>query len=321
MTGALQPGSWLGILGGGVSARLFASAARALGYRVAVLDANEHPPASGVADRILRAQFSDEAACAELGALCAGVAVESEAVPVQALGWLGARCRVMPSAAVVAATQDGPQRDTLLRGCAVALQPAGSPALFEREICVIVVRDAAGEIASYPVVEIVRRGGRISYTIAPARVSRDVTARATDVGRTVIGRLGQPGLLTVAFGLLPKNELVVSEIAPWARECGHYTIDACEASQYEQQVRILSGQPLGSTVQIGPAVAVALTADTSAAAAPDWNALLGRTGAKVHLYDEADARPGGSMGHCTVLAGHIETAIESARSIVRATSG
>lgn len=326
MTEALQPGGWLGMLGGGAPARLFATAAQGLGYRVAVLDAAERSPAAGVADRHLRAHFADEAACAELGALCAGVAAQSEKVPAQALGWLGARCRVMPSASVIAATQDGVRRQALLRGCAVAAQPTGSPAPFAREICVIGVRDAAGNIACYPVVEIVRRDGRVSFTIAPARVSREVAARATDVARTVIERLDEPGLLTIGFGLLPRGELVVSEIAPWARECGHYTMDACEASQYEQQARILAGRPLGGTALVRPAVAVSLGGDAWHAGEPDWDGVLrraglDRTGAALHLYGETEPGPGRNMGHCTVLAGHIETAIESARSIVRATSG
>ncbi|MCG6874106.1 MAG: ATP-grasp domain-containing protein [Betaproteobacteria bacterium] len=318
MTGALQPGGWLGMLGGGAPARLFTSAAQRLGYRVAVLDAAERSPAASLADRHVRAHFGDESACAELATLCAGVAAEGGNVPVQTLRWIGERCRVIPGAAVVSATRDAAQREALVRGCAVPLRQTDGPMELEREICVIAARDAAGNIACYPVAEIVRRDGRLAYTIAPARVSRDIASRATDVARTVAERLGQPGLLTIGFGVLPKGELVVSEIAPWACECGHYTIDACEASQYEQQARILSGQPLGATSQIGPTVAVNLAADARGAGAPDWNAVLGRTGAKLHLYGETEARPGCSLGHCTVLAGHIETAIESARTILRA---
>jgi 5-(carboxyamino)imidazole ribonucleotide synthase len=280
MTVTLQPASWLGMLGGGAHARCFVLAAQRLGHRVAVVDAAQRSPAADVADRHMRAHFGDEAACAELGALCAGVAAESERVPVQALAWVGDRCPIIPSAAVVAATQDGAQRDALLRSCAAAARQTAGPVPFEREICVITVRDAAGSVACYPVVELLRASARVAFAIVPARISRELAARATDVSRSLVERLGQPGLLTVGFGVLPKGELVVSEIAPWARECGHYTVDACAASQYEQQVRILLGQPLGETGQLAPAVAI--------------------------------------MGHCTVQAAHIETAIESARAILRA---
>ena len=316
MTAALQPGAWLGMIGGGVAARLFVLAAQKLGYRVAVLDPDARSPAASVADRHLASRCGDEAACAALGSLCAGVAAESEQVPVRVLKSFGSACRVIPSPEVAAAVQDHSGWADLLRGCDIAVVPtAGDDAPLGREICAIAGRDADGEIACFPVAEIVRSGDQIAFAILPARVARDVAARAGDVARFLAERFGQPGLLTVGFRVLPKNELMVSLIAPWARDCGHYTIDACTTSQYEQQVRILAGQPLGSTEQVGPAVTANLTGEAWRAGEPEWDAVLGGTGAKLHLYGEAEVRPGRSMGHCTVLAGHIETAIDAARTI------
>jgi 5-(carboxyamino)imidazole ribonucleotide synthase len=94
MTRAVQPGAWLGMIGGGVPARLFVLAAQALGYSVAVLDPDARSPAASAADRHLAARCGDDGACAELASLCAGVATESEQVPLRMLGSLGAGCRV-----------------------------------------------------------------------------------------------------------------------------------------------------------------------------------------------------------------------------------
>jgi 5-(carboxyamino)imidazole ribonucleotide synthase len=318
MTQAVQPGTWLGMIGGGVAARLFVLAAQAEGYRVAVLDPDARAPGASAADRHLAARCGDDTACAELAALCAGVATESEQVPLRVLDALGGTCRVLPCAKFAAAAGDRARWSDLLRGCDVDVAPMGDgEAEPAREVCAIAARDAEGDIACYPIVEIVRSDARIALAIAPARVAHDVAERARGVARCLAAQVGAPALVTVGFRVLPKNELLVSAIAPWARECGHYTIDACTTSQYAQQVRLLAGRPLGSTEQLGPAVTVNLRAEAWRRGEPDWNALLGRTNAKVHLYGQAEARPGSSMGHCTVCAGHIETALDAARAIRR----
>jgi 5-(carboxyamino)imidazole ribonucleotide synthase len=318
MTQAVQPGTWLGMIGGGVPARLFVLAAQAEGYRVAVLDPDARSPGASAADRHLAARCGDDAACAELASLCAGVATESEQVPLRVLDSLGGGCRVMPCAKFAAAARDRACWPDLLRGCDIAVAAAlDGETDAGRELCAIAARDAEGGIATYPIVEIVRSDARIALAIAPARVAHDVAERARSVARCLAAQIGAPGLVTVGFRVLPKNELLVSAIDPWARECGHYSIDACTTSQYAQQVRLLAGLPLGSTEQLGPAVTVNLPGEAWRRGEPDWSAALGRTNAKLHLYGQAEARPGCSMGHCTVRAGHIETALDAARTIRR----
>jgi 5-(carboxyamino)imidazole ribonucleotide synthase len=318
MTEALQPGTWLGMIGGGVAARLFALAAQALGYRVAVLDPDPRSPAASAADRHLTARCGDDSACAELASLCAAVATESDQVPLRVLESLSSHRRVMPCARFAAATRDRAGWPDLLRGCEIAVAPAADgDADPGREICAIAARDAGGDIACFPIVEVVRSGADVALVIEPARVAHDVADRARGVARWLAGRIGEPGLVTVGFRLLPKNTLVVSAITPWAQECGHYTVDACATSQYAQQVRALAGQPLGSAEPRGPAVVVNLPGEAWRRGEPDWNAVLGRTNATLHLYGQAEARPGRSMGHCTVRAGHIETALDAARTIRR----
>jgi 5-(carboxyamino)imidazole ribonucleotide synthase len=318
MTRAVQPGAWLGMIGGGVPARLFVLAAQALGYSVAVLDPDARSPAASAADRHLAARCGDDGACAELASLCAGVATESEQVPLRMLGSLGAGCRVMPCAEFAAAAQDRARWPDLLRGCEIAVASvADGDSDPGREICAIAVRDVGGDVACYTIVEIVRSGERIALVIAPARVAHDVSERARGVARSLAARMGEPGLVTAGFRVLPKNVLMLSSIAPWARECGHYTVDACATSQYVQQVQVLAGQPLGPTELLGPAVTVNLAGEAWRSGEPDWSAVLGYAGAKLHLYGQTEARPGRSMGHCTVRAGHIETALDAARTIRR----
>jgi 5-(carboxyamino)imidazole ribonucleotide synthase len=121
------------------------------------------------------------------------------------------------------------------------------------------------------------------------------------------------------------GELLVNEIAPRPHNSGHYTIDACVTSQFEQQVRVLCDAPLGSTAQHEPAVMLNLLGDlwfedgnTTTPREPDWRVVLGRPGAKLHLYGKADPRPGRKMGHVTCLAATLDEAIAEAAAIRRA---
>ena len=109
-------------------------------------------------------------------------------------------------------------------------------------------------------------------------------------------------MLCVELFVLRDGRLLANEIAPRPHNSGHYTIDACVTSQFEQQARVLCGLPLGATDLHCPAAMVNLLGELWAGGEPRWEHVLRHPGAKLHLYGKAEARPGRKMGHFTVLA-------------------
>jgi 5-(carboxyamino)imidazole ribonucleotide synthase len=123
------------------------------------------------------------------------------------------------------------------------------------------------------------------------------------------------GVLAVEFFLTEGGELLVNEMAPRPHNSGHYSVDACVSSQFEQQVRMLCGLPPGSTSLLSPAVMVNLLGDLWQQGPPPWGEVFGQSGAKLHLYGKREARPGRKMGHYTCLAEDLEQAMELAERI------
>jgi 5-(carboxyamino)imidazole ribonucleotide synthase len=113
------------------------------------------------------------------------------------------------------------------------------------------------------------------------------------------------------------GRLLLNEIAPRPHNSGHYTIDACRTSQFEQQVRVLCGLPLGDPSQHSAAVMVNLLGDIWHAGEPRWESALRHAGAHLHLYGKREPRPGRKMGHVTVCEPNVERALEVALAIRR----
>jgi len=118
------------------------------------------------------------------------------------------------------------------------------------------------------------------------------------------------GVACVEFFVSRDGRVLVNEIAPRTHNSGHLTIEACETSQFEQQVRAVCGLPLGSTRLRSPAAMANLLGDCWTAGDPDWAAALGVPGVRLHLYGKREARPGRKMGHLTALAATVEEAVE-----------
>ena len=186
---------------------------------------------------------------------------------------------------------------------------------LKSEISVVVGRSGNGEIATFPVSENQHVNGILDVSIAPARISPLLAAQAQEIACRVAEKLNYQGVLCVEFFVLDDDTLLINEIAPRPHNSGHYSIDACVASQFEQQVRTLCGLPLGSTAQLSAAVMINLLGDVWRNGDPDWNVVLQHPTAKLHLYGKAEARPGRKMGHFTVLSGDIETALSEALHI------
>jgi 5-(carboxyamino)imidazole ribonucleotide synthase len=138
-----------------------------------------------------------------------------------------------------------------------------------------------------------------------------VSAEAVGLTRATLEALGVVGVLCVEFFLMPGGRLLINELAPRPHNSGHFTVDACVASQFEQQVRATCGLPLGSTRQHAPAAMANLLGDLWQQGEPDWAAACAVPGVALHLYGKREARPGRKMGHLTALAGTPEAAREA----------
>ncbi|MGE0357884.1 MAG: 5-(carboxyamino)imidazole ribonucleotide synthase [Burkholderiales bacterium] len=187
---------------------------------------------------------------------------------------------------------------------------------LELEISVILARAAGGEVAVFPVAENRHARGILDLTIAPARIPAPLAAEATALASRLAGALDYVGVLAVEMFVVA-GRLLVNEIAPRPHNSGHFTIDACRTSQFEQQVRVLCGLPLGDPTQHTPAVMVNLLGDIWGTGEPRWEAVLGHAGAHLHLYGKREARPGRKMGHVTVCEPSLERALEVAVQIRR----
>ncbi|GIK98774.1 MAG: N5-carboxyaminoimidazole ribonucleotide synthase [Alphaproteobacteria bacterium] len=169
---------------------------------------------------------------------------------------------------------------------------------FTQEISVIVARSVEGQLAVYPTVENQHRNHILDVTIAPARVPDAVSMRAEAIGRHIAEAMDVVGLVAVEMFVTAAGEVLVNELAPRPHNSGHWTIDACFTSQFEQFVRAVCGLPLGSTEHHSDAVMKNLIG----AEADAWRDVLSEPGAKLHLYGKTEARPGRKMGHVTRLS-------------------
>ena len=184
---------------------------------------------------------------------------------------------------------------------------------FKAEISVILARGRDGKIAVYPVAENVHRDGVLLATLAPARIAKDVDAKAIELAKKIAEALGHVGVMAVEMFLLHDDSLLVNEIAPRVHNSGHYTLGGCAVSQFEQHVRAVCGLSLGETRLLeGRAAMVNLLGDLWTNGEPKWAVLKDIPGATLHLYGKSDARPGRKMGHYTIVGAAAETEFDRA---------
>ena len=195
------------------------------------------------------------------------------------------------------------------------------PCVLERmiplasEVSVVVARGFDGAVATFPVAENHHARGILDLTIVPARVPEAVARQAREDAVTLAQRFNYQGVLCVEFFVTEAGALLVNEIAPRPHNSGHYTIDACVTSQFEQQVRVLCGLPLGNTAAHCTAVMVNLLGEVWQRGEPAWEKALAHSNVKLHLYGKREPRPGRKMGHYTVLAPSRDEALALARQI------
>lgn len=364
----ILPNAMLGILGGGQLGRMFTMAARAMGYRVTVLDPDPDSPAGGLADVHICSKYDDPGALQMLVDTCAAVTTEFENVPAESMRFLQSRVRVSPSAECVSTAQDrikekryisaaglgvapfltiekaadltqdmaghlpgilkiarlgydgkGQIRVKTIDDVKVAWEQMGNKAcVLEKmldlkiEISVIVTRSSATEVNTFPVAENQHESGILDISIVPARVPEAIAEQARQMALKLAQALDYIGVLAVEFFVLQDNTLLINEIAPRPHNSGHYTIDACLTSQFEQQVRAMCGLPPGDTGLLSPVAMVNLLGDIWRDDEPAWDKLLSQPSAKLHLYGKKEARIGRKMGHFNVLAENSDSALQQA---------
>jgi 5-(carboxyamino)imidazole ribonucleotide synthase len=377
----IEPGAVLGVLGGGQLGALFTTAARRLGYQVAVWDPDPDAPAHGLAQRSFSAPFTDQTTLEQFRSLASAVTYEWENVPIDLCETLQAAKPVRPSSAVLRIIQDRLEQKGFLaaRGLPVpsflplttpdqlpavvgkigyptlvktatagydgkgqwritdasdveviqrALHDSARPGIrwiveglvsFERELSILVIRGMDGQTRVYPLAENQHEEGILRTTCVPAPVSSEIAARAASLAVQVVEALHGVGVFCLELFHLPTGELLINEIAPRPHNSGHYTLDACSVSQFEQQVRALCGLPLGEVQLLNAAAMVNLIGDdvNTIMNKPDCRALLDLTGTFLHLYGKRTIRPRRKMGHVTFLADSLNVARERAQRLSR----
>jgi 5-(carboxyamino)imidazole ribonucleotide synthase len=188
----------------------------------------------------------------------------------------------------------------------------------EKRLSVILARSIEGEIAVYPVVENRYRKGILDLSLAPADISTVAADGAIELACELADELEYCGVLSIEFFLTGEGELLVNDITPRPHNSGHFTVDACVTSQFEQQVRMMCGLPPGDTQLLSSVVMTNLLGDLWSGGDPNWEAVFDEPQAKLHLYGKQEARPGRKMGHINCLAEDTEGALVIAESIRKA---
>lgn len=212
--------------------------------------------------------------------------------------------------------------NTLTEAVAAFEQMGRKPCVLEQrlhlktEISVVVARSATGETVAYPAAENTHVNGILDLSVVPAQVSDALSQQAIHDARAVADKLDYCGVMAVEFFVVENDQLLINEIAPRPHNSGHYTMDACLTSQFDQQVRAMCGLPLGDARLLSPVAMVNILGNAwRGNVAPPWNAVLDEPCAKLHLYGKREARAGRKMGHFTCIGDTTEKATILARNI------
>lgn len=356
----ISPGQTIGIIGGGQLGRMMALAARAQGYRIAVLDPMEDSPCGQVADHEIVGDYNDLTAIKQLAELSDVITYEFENIDADALAWLCENTYVPQGKDILEITQDRITEKATIAASGLKVVPyaiaiseqdiydnikkLGYPAVlktsrggydgkgqvvlkteadigdavkllnqgpcvlekwlsFEKEISVIITRKANGEMSVFPVAENIHVENILHQSIVPARIKPHMQEAALDVAGKLGVHLGLVGTLAVEMFVGVDGDIYINELAPRPHNSGHYTIEACVTSQFEQHIRAICNLPLGSTELLKPAVMVNILGEHQEKLLKEIPAL---TDWKVHLYGKKEAREKRKMGHITILSKTIE---------------
>jgi 5-(carboxyamino)imidazole ribonucleotide synthase len=320
----------IGVLGAGQLGRMLALAGYPLGLRLRFFDPTPDAAAGEIAP-LMTGSYNDHAALQEFAKGLDAVTYEFENVPVEAARALGQWVPVLPGPRALEVAQDRLVEKDFFRS--VGVEPApyrqvdspsdAQPAVmegfvpFRRELSLLSVRSATGEVRCWPLVENEHRDGILHLSRCPARESTDgLQEQANAHARAVLEGLDYVGVLALEFFEL-EGRLLVNEMAPRVHNSGHWTIEGAQCSQFENHLRAVAGLPLGSTELRGYSAMLNLVGDT-----PPTAELAACEGLHVHLYGK-EPRPGRKLGHmgiCSSTAAEREAVIERAESLLRKSS-
>lgn len=188
---------------------------------------------------------------------------------------------------------------------------------IDKELAIIVARNIEGEIKCYPVVEMLfdDRTNICDIVMAPAKISKEVEKQALDISIKSIEVLNGVGIFGVELFLTHSGKILVNEIAPRPHNSGHYTVEACATSQFEQIIRAVTNLPLGSTKLVSPSVMVNLLGEEGYEGEPFIHGIhdaLSIPELSFHFYGKSFTKPFRKMGHITVLDDDIDVALKKA---------
>ncbi|MNI03182.1 N5-carboxyaminoimidazole ribonucleotide synthase [compost metagenome] len=177
---------------------------------------------------------------------------------------------------------------------------------FKCEISVVAARSASGEVKSFPAAENIHVNNILHLSIVPARVPEEIQRRACELAERIVSGMNAVGLLAVEMFVTDSGELFVNELAPRPHNSGHYTMDACVTSQFEQHVRAICNLPLGDTTLLTPVVMVNvlgqhLDGAIQAVCTPDEAGNRLGVAPKLHIYGKSESKTGRKMGHINLL--------------------
>ncbi len=363
------PGAIIGVMGGGQLGRMFALAARRMGYRIHTFSPEADGPAAQVSDCATVADYNDETAVRRFARNIDLLTFEFENIPTQTIEWAAQERVVRPRGEILHIAQNRLREKEFLASAGLpvapfrrvgsesslmsALKAIGRPAIlkgaafgydgkgqqridssddaaviwaaredeecvlegvvgFEKELSVIVARGLDGETAIFPLCENIHREHILDVTLAPARVAAAVAAAASELASAVAEKLALIGLLAVEMFLRSDGQLIINELAPRPHNSGHWTIEGCATSQFEQHVRAVCGMPLGATDLLRPSAMVNLLGDIWKGGEPNWSAALAEQNVRLHIYGKHEPRGRRKMGHLTALANTVEAASAAA---------
>lgn len=352
----IAPPAVVGIIGGGQLGRMSALAARAMGYRVVVLEPNNPCACTPVVDEQIEAEYDDPQGLERLFSLADVVTFEFENVRKEPLESFTSRKPVRPSPHLLSIAQNREREKNFLSGRGFPVAPfrviesdedakqvvadgfvfpailktadfgydgkgqvavdtgedlleawktfEGARAVleekirFQAEYSVIVVRSPSGETVTYPLCRNIHRDHILDVTFSPAETEGFDASMADEVCRKVAHSLDLEGVLVVELFLTEKGDWIINEMAPRPHNSGHFSIDGSVTSQFENHIRAVCNQPLGSTSGHGHSAMVNLLGETLLEAGDDLaETVLSVEGAHLHLYDKGKSKVGRKMGH------------------------
>ena len=175
---------------------------------------------------------------------------------------------------------------------------------LDKELSVVLARSAYGQIKCHPVAENMHVNGILDSTLAPANIDQLTEKNVTDLAKMVALKLNYVGVMAVEF-FISGREIFINEIAPRPHNSGHYTIDACYSSQFDQQVRTLTEMPIGNPMNHSNALMINLLGDSwelPSPHEPKWTKIMDKNNFNLHLYGKEEPRVGRKMGHVTFLS-------------------